>query len=111
MKKELSKFWNGKVSFGQSFWLWYMIGTTVLSLPFWLVPDVAYESDTTAGIMGLYFIILLAVVIFVIIGTWKSAEEYKKIKQRKKQGSGWAIAGQVYIVFHIISFVRAMITG
>ena len=111
MKKDLNKFWNGKVSFVQSFWLWYMVGTTVLSLPFWIVPDAAYDSQATTAIMLLYFVFLLGAVIFAMVGTWRSAEEYKKMKQRKKQGSGWALAGQIYIVWHIIYFLKILFVG
>ena len=40
---------------------------------------------------------------------WKSAENYKKIKKKKKQGSGWAIAGQIYIVLATLRGVVEMI--
>ena len=38
-----------------------------------------------------------------MIGTFKSAQEYRKIKKKKKQGQGWGIAAQAYI---IISGIR-----
>ena len=48
MKKEIKKFWEGKVSLGRSFWLWYVVGGTVITLPGFLVPDSALESDSAA---------------------------------------------------------------
>ena len=50
MKKEIKKFWQGKVSLGKSFWLWYVVGGTILTLPAWLVPDSSLETTFSASI-------------------------------------------------------------
>ena len=84
MKKEIKKFSQGKVSLGVSFWVWYIIGGGVLSLPFWIIPEAALASEGWAAFMILYFIFMLGVVIFLMTGVWRSAEEYKKIKRKKK---------------------------
>ena len=98
MKHNLKQFWEGKVSFGQSFWLWYFIGGTILSIPFFVITDASIDSSAGLGLfIILYFIFFICALIFLIIGAWKSAENYKKIKKKKKQGSGWAIGGQIYI--------------
>ena len=98
MKKEIKKFWQGKVSLGKSFWLWYVVGGTILSLPAWLVPDSSLESTFSTLIFVLYSLCLLVVIIFLMIGTFKSAQEYRKIKKKKKQSAGWGIAAQAYII-------------
>ena len=99
MKKNLKNFWEGKVSFGQSFWLWYFIGGSALSIPFFVISDESLESSVGLSLfIILYFIFFVCALIFLIIGAWKSAENYKKIKKKKKQGSGWAITGEIYIV-------------
>ena len=102
MKKEIKKFWEGKVSLGRSFWLWYVVGGTVITLPGFLVPDSALESDSAAIIFILYIVFMLVAIIFLMIGSFKSAQEYKKIKRKKKQGSGWGTAAQVYIILSAI---------
>ena len=102
MKKEIKKFSQGKVSLGVSFWVWYVIGGGVLSLPFWIIPDAALDSEGVAAFMILYFIFMLGVIIFLMMGVWRSADEYKKIKRKKKQGSGWGTAAQVYIILSAI---------
>ena len=110
MKKEIKKFWQGKVSLGVSFWVWYVIGGGVLSLPFWIIPDAALDSSLGLSIfISLYFIFMVVVVIFLMMGVWRSAEEYKKIKRRKKQGAGWAMAAQVYIVLSVIRIAIGLI--
>ena len=102
MKKEIKKFWQGKVSLGKSFWLWYVVGGTILTLPAWLVPDSSLESTFSALIFVLYSLCSVVVVILLMIGTFKSAQEYKKIKKKKKQGAGWGTAAQVYIILSAI---------
>ena len=98
MKNEIKKFWQGKVSLGKSFWLWYVVGGTIITLPGLLIPDSALVSDSAIIIFLLYIVIMLAAIVFLMIGTFKSAQEYKKIKKKKKQGAGWGIAAQVYII-------------
>ena len=82
MKRNLKQFWEGKVSFGQSFWLWYFIGGSILSIPFFVITDASIDSSTGIALFTtLYFIFFICVLIFLISGTWKSAENYKKIKK------------------------------
>jgi len=102
MKNEIKKFWKGKVSLGRSFWLWYVVGGTIITLPGLLIPDSALESDSAIIIFLLYIVIIFAAIVFLMIGTFKSAQEYKKIKKKKKQGAGWGIAAQVYIILSAI---------
>jgi len=102
MKNEIKKFWKGKVSLGRSFWLWYVVGGTIITLLGLLIPDSALESDSAIIIFLLYIVIIFAAIVFLMIGTFKSAQEYKKIKKKKKQGAGWGIAAQVYIILSAI---------
>ena len=98
MKNEIKKFWLGKISLGKSFWLWYVVGGTILSLPAWLVPDTSLQTAFSLSIFILYCFSALVVIIFLMIGTFKSAQEYRKIKKKKKQSAGWGIAAQAYII-------------
>ena len=45
MKKNLKIFGKVKLSYGQSFWLWYFIIGSALSLPFFLTTDEAIDSS------------------------------------------------------------------
>ena len=109
MQKEIKKFWQGKVSLGVSFWVWYIIGGGVLSLPFWIIPDAALNQVGWAAFLTAYFIFMLVAIIFLMMGVWRSAEEYKKIKRKKKQGAGWGMAAQVYIVLSVIRIVLGLV--
>jgi hypothetical protein len=110
IKKNLKKFWAGKISFGKSFWLWYFVGGSILSIPFFLITDSAIDSSTgVAAFTVLYFLFFIITLLFLIIGTWKSAENYKKNKKKKKQGYAWAIAAQVYITLSLIRGIAELI--
>ena len=98
MKKSLKFFWEGKVSYGQSFWLWYFVGGSLLSIPFFFITDEAIDSSAGVTLFTIiYFILFICAIIFLVIGTWRSAENYKRIQKNKNKGSGWAIAGQIYL--------------
>ena len=99
MKNELTLYWEGKVSYGMSYWVWLTLIGTIVSLPAFL-PDAYY--DTYVVPMLLYVLFLFVAKAFLIIGTWRSAEVYKKQKQKKKLSAFWAYAGQVSIVLSII---------
>ena len=109
MQKEIKKFWQGKVSLGVSFWVWYIIGGGVLSLPFWIIPDAALNQVGWVAFLIAYFIFMLVAIIFLMMGVCRSAEEYKKIKRKKKQGAGWGMAAQVYIVLAVINLVLKLV--
>jgi hypothetical protein len=100
--KELKFFWEGKVSYGISFWVYFVLIATLISIP-GFAPDVYWEIYPIA--MPLYTIFLLVAKIYLIVGTWRSAEKYKILKKKKRKSTFWAYAGQVYIVLSIIQKV------
>ena len=98
----IKKFFSGDISLATSFWgVYFFIGLIVGSVFF------AIQDEVWAGYYALF--ILLPFRIFAIIGTWRSANKYIIEKQKKKQGTGWGTAAQLYIVFSIISSVLRMI--
>ena len=80
MKKELTLYWEGKVSYGFSYWVWLTLIGTIISLPAFL-PDAYW--DTYLIPMFLYVVFLFAGRIFLIVGTWRSAEKYKIVPRLK----------------------------
>ena len=43
MKKELTLYWEGKVSYGFSYWVWLTLIGTIISLPAFL-PDAYWDA-------------------------------------------------------------------
>jgi len=115
IKKILKPYWQGKVSYGYSFWIYLTLLNGVLSIPAIYLGYVLTDSDwnnmSDIALVGtyLYFIFLLAAKIYFIVGTWRSAENYKILKKRKKQGAAWAYIGQFYIILSIIRGVMMMV--
>ena len=66
IKKNLKKFWAGKISFGKSFWLWYFVGGSILSIPFFLITDSAIDSSTGVAVFTvLYFLFFIITLLFL----------------------------------------------
>jgi len=107
MKKDLRLYWDGKVSYGFSYWIWLTLVGTIISIPAILLPDTYWDNYLL--LMLIYIIFLLVAKIFLIVGTWKSAEIYKKQKHKKKLSAFWAYAGQVSIVLSIIKMFAEFI--
>ena len=115
IKKILKPYWQGKVSYGYSFWIYLTLLNGVLSIPAMYLGYGLTDSDwnnmSDIALAGayIYFIFLLAAKIYFIVGTWRSAENYKVLKKRKKQGAAWAYIGQFYIILSIIRGVMMMV--
>lgn len=96
----IKKFFNGDVDLTTSFWGVYFGAGLVLGL-------LSFALEKNEALAGLYALfILLPFSIYAMIGTWRSASKYKIEKQKKKEGTGWGTAAQVYI---ILSIIRAVV--
>lgn len=95
----IKSFFNGDVDLTTSFWgVYFGIGLVLGLLSFAIE-----KNDTLAGLYVLF--ILFPFTIYAMIGTWRSASKYKIEKQKKKEGTGWGTAAQVYIILSIIRVV------
>ena len=105
-KKDLINYWEGRVSYGFSYWVCLTIIGTIIALPsFYFFSDQFIDN---ASLIVLILIISYALFIFVtqiylIVGTWRSAEFYKAQKRKLKQSLIWGYLGQISIVLSIIS--------
>ncbi len=96
----LIKFFRGNLSLAISYWGFLFSWGVIASVIF-----VILEKSKDDVLVGLFSIFTLALYVYLYIGTWRSAENYKKEKIKKKLGYGWAIAAQVVMVLGIIRFV------
>ena len=100
----LIKFFKGNLSLAISYWGFLFSWGIIASIIF-----IILEKNKNDVLVGLFSIFILAMYVYLYIGTWRSAENYKKEKIRKKLGYGWAIAAQVAMVLGIISFIVELI--
>ena len=104
-KKDLIRYWQGKVSYGFSYWVCLTIIGTIIALPaFYFFSDQFIDSASGIVILILmiYAVFILISQIFLIVGTWRSAELYKAQKRKLKQSLIWGYLGQISIVLSVI---------
>ena len=63
-------------------------------------------SDELIGISSILF---LTIYVYLLIGTWRSAENYKLQKKRQNLGYGWAIAAQGIMIVGILKFIVELV--
>ena len=97
----LVSFYRGQQSLVISYWGFYFSGGIIGALL------IGFAESSKAGDATIV-LISLAVLIYTgyaMIGTWRSAENYKIEKRKKKEGVGWAITAQVLIVLAVIRVI------
>ena len=95
----ISKYWDGKYSLAQSYWIGAILIPIVLILP--ILPAFSGASNLSAGYATFavaWWGALFFVNMFLIIGAFKSATIYRANKKKKKQSGGWGVAAQILLV-------------
>ena len=110
----INNFWQGKQPLAKSFWLFYsllFVITSYLSGFIYLYIATYYQFNVEDLFLilldknvflfifvSLYAILDLAIYIWALVGTWRSASNYKKIKKNKIP---WGTLTKITIVLHI----------
>lgn len=102
--KMIINIWNGNLSLGKTFWLVFMLGTSVLTIISFLIEE-NYENISEVGaLFSLIFILFFYIyLIYSYVGTWRSASKYAMSAKKKRKGAGWAYAAQTVVVLSAIS--------
>ena len=102
-------FWQGKISLKWSFWFWFVVIGTVVTLPSFILTDDYIDSLGNLALVGyiLYFILQIAYLILAYVGTWRSASNYKP----KKNQWHWGTIAQVYIAFNLMRAIFRFFVG
>ena len=102
LKKQnfITNLWNGNESLVTSFWVFYIIGGTIVSLPAIVLPETSYAILFFVPFQFVYLVL-------VIVGTWRSAS---KFKPKKKQWA-WGTIAQVYIVLSVLRMLIGVVTN
>ena len=103
-KKDLINYWQGKVSYGFSYWVCLTIIGTIISLPAFIFTDEFFDNSNTLIVYLAVFYLVFNLIsqVYLIVGTWRSAEIYKAQKRKLKQSLIWGYLGQISIVLSII---------
>tara|TARA_B100001250_G_C19525820_1_gene668017 strand:- start:103 stop:453 length:351 start_codon:yes stop_codon:yes gene_type:complete len=100
IKQVIINVWQGKLSLIQTFWLVFVLGGTIVTLPSFILTDEFIDSISGTGAMlGLvFFIFQYSYLIWAYVGSWRSATNYKP----KKGQWSWGTIAKVYIALNII---------
>ena len=100
IKQVIINVWQGKLSLTKTFWLVFILGGTIVSLPSFILTDEFIDSISGTGAMlGLvFFIFQYSYLIWAYVGSWRSATNYKP----KKGQWSWGTIAKVYIALNII---------
>jgi len=101
----LLKFYRGEETLGISYWIYYSIISGILIF----LITVMERAKVNDSFVGLYSLLALSYYIFAAIGTWRSANNYTKMKIAAKQTYGWATVTKVLIVLAMIRSVVAIV--
>ena len=101
----LLKFYRGEETLGISYWIYYSIISGILVF----LITVMERAKVNDSFVGLYSLLALSYYIFAAIGTWRSANNYTKMKIAAKQTYGWATVTKVLIVLAMIRSVVAIV--
>lgn len=105
-KNIIKKFFDGDIPLVTSFWgIYFGVGFILGLILFGIT-----ESGASDEAVGAYSIFVIIYSICAMIGTWKSATKYKLEKIKKKEGTGWGTAAQVYIGLSVLRIVVEIFT-
>ena len=110
MGSYIKKHWRGELSLPVSYWLNSFLAN-IFAITLVTMIGASIERSINPFLILLAFVaiysLLLAITVWQITGTWRSADNHKEKTGRK----GWAIAAQVMIILGIIQSVKVFTDG
>ena len=112
MEKLLKTYWEGNIPLVKSYWIGCVLVPLGLVIPFILIAPGYGEtvSDAQANAIIVWFFVMLAANVFLIIGCFRSASKYIVMKRKKKKSVGWGRAAQVFLVLGALNTVKEVLT-
>ncbi len=109
--KVLKQVWRGEFDFKRTFWVFYVLIGTILTIPLYLA-EIYYDSigEILALFSLLYILVFYAYIIFAIVGSWRASSKYIQLKKKKKDSAFWGYAAKVYVVLNALNAVREIIS-
>ena len=99
----IKNLWQGKVSLVWSFWFWFMLIGSIVTIPSFLLTDAYMDSlnNLSLVLFIIFFLFQYAYLILAYVGTWRSASNFKP----KKNQWSWGTIAKVYVVLNAIRAV------
>ena len=98
MEKLFKDYWEGKVPLVKSYWIGCILIPIALVIPILPALGGGRVSDGYAMFTVLWFFVMTAANIYLLIGGFRIVQLFMLLQKKKKQNSGWGIAAQILIV-------------
>ena len=97
--ENIKSFWRGEWSLLQTFWGFFVVGNTVVGIIVLLLLDTLDLNNSFQFLIFLFFyLIYLIFYIILVVGTWRSASNYSKIKNKRVT---WSILAKIMVFLSI----------
>ena len=109
--KVLKQVWKGEFDFKRTFWVFYVLIGSILSIPNFLM-EIYYDSigEILALLALVYVLAYFAYIFYAMIGTWRAATKYNQLKKKKKDSAFWGYAAKTYLVLTGLNIFREIIS-
>ncbi|HKO69647.1 MAG TPA: GYF domain-containing protein [Bradyrhizobium sp.] len=115
-KNFIARFWRGEYSLGISYWLFGLIGNIAVAV---LVSVIAllfrigngYEPVAILGFLVCVWLAILAYSVWIVFGTWRSANRHIARRQSIGKRAGWAVAAKISLSLGLFSSVGVFSTA
>lgn len=106
----VARHWRGELSLGWSYWGIAFLGN-LLSVMVVLVfakiftTERGYDPANLFCLFVLQWFAIVAIVVWQVGGTWKSATRHAERRSKLGQGTGWATAAKFMLVLGVLRFI------
>ena len=99
------KLWQGKYSLKLSFWVLYFLPNLLFSILFLFLLTHVLKAEASLVSILLFYAATFAVIIYLIVsmlGTWKSANQYRNYRKIENKPYGLGITAQIFVSADIL---------
>jgi hypothetical protein len=102
--------WRGELRLGWSYWgiaflgnIFALVAIVALNLIF--TTEKGYDPAPLFWLNVLTWVVLTIIVIWQVVGTWRSATHHAERRMKLGKGTGWATAAKLALILGVLRFV------
>jgi uncharacterized protein DUF4339 len=111
----VTRHWRGDLPLWASYWLIVWLGNIVFAalgifIAKSLRPESGYNPLNIFGVIALTWSSVMVVVTWQLVGTWRSANRYARVRRQARRSAFWGRLAQIAVILgalgNIVTFVR-----
>jgi GYF domain 2 len=111
----VARHWRGDLPLWASYWLIVWLGNIVFAalgifIAKSLRPESGYNPLNIFGVIALTWSSVMVVVTWQLVGTWRSANRYARVRRQARRSAFWGRLAQIAVILgalgNIVTFVR-----